>query len=121
MTVVASAARRREILRDRDAAEILVAEKGLQRDRGRDLARLDQGRRDLVDPPVQVFEEMLRLQEVRDPVIGVVVDQDRAEQRLLGIDVAGRGAVLRLGGFEAGDQGVRLSHPALRKGVEETT
>jgi hypothetical protein len=43
------------------------------------------------------------------------------EEGLFGIDVAGRGAVLLVDGFEAGDQGVRLSHPALRKGVEETT
>ena len=100
-------------MRDRDAAEILVAEKGLQGDRGRDLAGLDEARGDLVDAPVQVLEEMAGLEEVRDPVIGVVVDEDGAEQRLLGVDVVRRDPILRLGGFEAGDQGVG-GHPALQ-------
>ena len=105
----------REILRDRDAAEILVAQEGLHGDRGRDLAGLDQARRDLVDAPVQGLEEVRRLEEVRDAVIGVVVDEDRAQQRLLGLDVVGRDAILRLGGLEAGDQGVGGGHLALRK------
>ncbi len=86
-----------EILRDREAAEIGVPEIGLQRDRGRDLARLDQARRDLVDAPVQILVEVLREQEIRDAVIGLVVDEHRADQSLLGFDVARResiGAVL---------------------------
>jgi hypothetical protein len=36
---------------------------------------------------VQRLEEMRRLEEVRDPVEGVVVDQDRAQQRLLRLDI----------------------------------
>ena len=38
------------------------------------------------------LEEMLRLEEVGDPVERLVVDEDRAEQRLLGLDVVRRGA-----------------------------
>ena len=104
-----------EILRDGDAAEVLVAQEGLQGDRGRDLAGLDQARRDLVDPPVQILEEVAGLEEVGDAVKGVVVDQDRAEQGLFGLDVAGRRPELRLGGLETGDQGVGGGHLALRR------
>jgi hypothetical protein len=104
----------REVLRNRDAAEILVAEKGLERDRRRDLAGLDEGRRDLVDAPVQILEEVRGLEEVRDPVIGVVVDQNRTEQGLLGIDVVRRYPILRLRGLQAGNQGIG-SHRALRR------
>ena len=75
-----------EILRHGDAAEIVLAEKGLQRDRRRDLAGADQRAGDLVDAAVDFLDEMLRLEEVGDAVEGVVVDQDRAEQRLLGLD-----------------------------------
>ena len=43
--------------------------------------------RHLVDAAVQLLGEMLGFEEVRDPVERVVVDEDRAEQRLLGLDV----------------------------------
>ncbi len=58
-------------------------------------AALDQPRHGLEDPAVDRLVEMLRPQELRDPVIGLVVDQDRAEQRLLGFDVVGLGAEAR--------------------------
>ena len=45
------------------------------------------------------LEEMLRLEEVGNPVERLVVDEDGAEQRLLGLDVMRRGAVLRRGRF----------------------
>ena len=45
---------------------------------------------DLEDAAVDLLREMLGVQEVRDAVEGVVVDQDGAEQRLLGLDVVGR-------------------------------
>ena len=104
-----------EILRDRDAAEVLIAQEGLHGDRGRDLAGLDQARRDLVDPPVQILDEVAGLEEVGDAVIGIVIDQDRAQQGLFGLDIAGRRPKLRLGGLETGDQGVGGGHLALRK------
>ena len=77
----------REILRHREPADIVLAQPGLQRHRGGDLAGPDQGAGHLEDAAVNLLAEMLRLQEVRDPVEGVVVDEDGAEQRLLGLDV----------------------------------
>ena len=68
-----------EILRDGDRPPRSWSPRKVFRVIGRrDLAGLDEARRDLVDPPVQVLEEMLGLEEVGDPVIGVVVDEDRA-------------------------------------------
>ena len=60
-----------------------------------DLAHADQFAGDLEDLAVQRLVEMRRLQEIRDAVEGVVVDQDRAEQRLLGLDIVRRLAVER--------------------------
>jgi hypothetical protein len=50
--------------------------------------------------------EMSRLQEVRHAIERVVVDQDRAEQRLLRVDVVGLDPVLANGGFEPGDESI---------------
>ena len=52
---------------------------------------------ELVDLLMDRLEEMLRLQKIGDPVERLVVDQDGAEQRLLGLDVVRRAAVLRRG------------------------
>ncbi len=52
---------------------------------------------DLVDDAMHRLEEMLRLEEIRDPVEGLVVDEDRAEQRLLGLDVLRRLPVVLVG------------------------
>ena len=49
----------RKILRHADAAEIVLAEKGLQRDRRRELARADHRSRDLEDAPMDLLDEML--------------------------------------------------------------
>ena len=86
----------REILRNGDAAEIVIAKVRLQRDRRGELAGADQRSRDLIDAAMNFLDEMLDLQKIRDAVIGVVVDEDRAEQRLLGFDIRGRNAI---GGF----------------------
>ena len=93
MTVVASAARRARYCETVTPPRSGVAEKGLQGDRRRDLAGLDEAGRDLVDAPVQLLEEMLRLEEVGDAVKGVVVDEDGPEKRLLGVDVVRRDPV----------------------------
>ena len=50
----------------------------------------------LVDLPVQRVEEVPRLEEIRDAVERLVVDQDRAEQRLLDLDVVRALTVQRL-------------------------
>ena len=85
----------REILLHVDPAEIVFAEERLQRDRRGEFSRADQRARDLVDAAMDFLDEMLGLQEVGDAVPGVVVDQDRAEQRLLGLDVGGGRAIGR--------------------------
>ena len=67
-----------------------VLEEGPERDRRRLLARGDQLRQRLVDLLVQRVVEVVRLEEARDAVVRLVVDEDGAEQRLLGLDVVGR-------------------------------
>ena len=86
-----------QILRYRDTAEVVIAQEGLERDRRRDLAGAHQRRRDLEDPSMDFLAEVIRNEEVRHTVEGVVVDQDGAEQRLLGLYVMRRLAE-RLGG-----------------------
>ena len=49
----------------------------------------------VVDATVHREEEMLRQQEGADQAGGLVVDQQRTQQRLLGFEVARRGAVAR--------------------------
>ena len=89
-----------EILRHRHAAEIVVAEERLERDRRRQLARPDQRSGDLEDAAMDLLDEMLAPEEVGNAVERVIVDEDRAEQRLLGLEIVRRraiGAILRLG------------------------
>ena len=67
-----------EIVRDRHVADLLVGrQEGLDRHRIGDLAHADQFAGDLEDLAVQRLVEMRRLQEIRDAVEGVVVDEDR--------------------------------------------
>ncbi len=42
------------------------------------------------DAAVDGIGEMLRREELRDALIGLVIGQQRAEQRLFGLEVAGR-------------------------------
>ena len=58
-----------------------------QRDRRRLLADVDELARRLVDLLVQRIEEMVRLEERGDAIHRLVVDEDGAEQRLLGLKV----------------------------------
>ena len=81
----------------------VLLEQALERDRVGELAAPDRLDAALEDPGVDRLEEMLGAQELADAVIGVVVDQDGAEQRLLGLDVVrldaeGAGFVGRQGG-----------------------
>ena len=79
-----------EILRDCQFANWrLRSEEGLERDRGGMLPGLDQLAHHLEQLAMQRLEEMRGLQEARDPVEGLVIDEDRAEQSLLGFDVVG--------------------------------
>ena len=89
----------RQILGHGDAAEVVLAEERLQGDRRRELAGANHRARDLEDAAVDLLDEMLASEEIRDAVERVVVDEDRAEQRLLGLEIMRRrpiGTVLRL-------------------------
>ena len=70
----------REVLADRHAADVgLGRQERLQRHRRRDLAHPDQAAGGLVDRLMHRLEEVLRLQEIRNPIERVVVDQDGAQ------------------------------------------
>ena len=64
----------------------------LERRHRRELAEPDELGAGLEDAPMQLLAKMLWLQKVRDAVEGVVVDEERAEQRLLGLDIVRRDA-----------------------------
>ena len=77
-----------EILRDGQLANgRLRVEERLQRDRRGVLAGLDQLGHDLEKAAMQGLEKVVRLQKARNAVKGFVVDQNRAKQCLLGLDV----------------------------------
>ncbi len=85
----------REILRDRQVADLVVGlEEGLD---GYGVGRLphaDDFARDLENPAMQRLIEVDGLQEVRDAVIGVVIDENSAEQRLLRFQIVRRLAIM---------------------------
>ena len=88
-----------EILRDRHAGDIDIGrQEGLQRHRRGELAGADQAARDVVDLLVDGLEEMFRLQKIGDAVKRFVIDEDRAQQRLLRLDIVRSNAIGR-GGF----------------------
>ncbi len=96
MIVSAARARRREILRAVELAQRLVLVEGdLEGQVVGEPALLDQAHHRAENPAVHGLVEVLRPQVLRDPVVGLVVDQDRAEQRLLGLDVVRLGAEAR--------------------------
>ena len=84
-------------------------QEGLDGDRRGDLVGADELAGDLEDRLVHRLEEVLRLEEIGDPVEGFVVDQDGAEQRLLRLDVLWRGAI-GLVGRVVGDRANRECH-----------
>ena len=97
--VVASLARRARYCGTVTPPTIMFAEESLERDRRRELAGADQRAGDLENAAMNFLDEMLASEEVRNAVERVVVDEDRAEQRLLGLEVVRRraiGALLRL-------------------------
>ncbi len=84
-------------MRNGDVADLFVGrQEGLDRDRIGDLAHADDVAGDFEDLPVQRLVKMRGLEEVGHPVIGVVVHQDGAEQRLFGLDVVRRFAIVLL-------------------------
>ena len=114
LTMVSAAwARLPEVARPVQLAQGRVfLEQALERHRVGQLPAPDRLGAALEDPGVHRLEEMLGAQELAHPVIGVVVDQDGAEQRLLGLDVVrldaeGAGVVGRQGGRLLRDLGWR--------------
>ena len=77
-----------DFLQDLGALEL-----GFQGHRVGELARLDAPRDGVVDAAVDRVGEMLRRKKLRDTLIGFVVCQQRAEQRLLRLQVGGRQAL----------------------------
>ena len=87
-----------EELREIGGAADLVEDAGmlefrLQGDAVGELALLDPARDGLVDAAMDRVREMLGDEEFRDALIGLVVRQQRAEQRLFGLQVRGRQAL----------------------------
>ena len=89
-----------------------TAQEGLERNDGGELSRADQLSANLVDAPVQLLGKMLRAQEVRHAVERVVVEQQRAKQRLLRFDIMRRDA--RHGLSRLGD----LIQSSARQGID---
>ncbi|MCY1519416.1 hypothetical protein D9M68_541660 [compost metagenome] len=85
----------RKVLRDGQVADLFVGlEEGLDGDGVRGLAHADDVTGNLEDLAVQRLVQMHGLQEVRDAIEGVVVDEDRAEQSLFGFKVVRRLAIV---------------------------
>ncbi len=103
----------RQIALNRDAfGQFHAAQKGLERNDGGQLSRADQLSANLIDAPVQLLGKMLRAQEVRHAVERVVVEQQRAKQRLLRFDIMRRDA--RRGLSRLGD----LIQSSARQGID---
>src|ERR1051326_7922571 len=74
----------REVLASVKAGDVEVrGQEGLERDRRRGLAGAHQRADVLVDLLMQRLEEVLWLEEVGDAIERLVIDENRAEQRLL--------------------------------------
>jgi hypothetical protein len=66
-------------------------------------ALLDQPRQRVVELAVKRVGEVLALQELADPMVGGVVDQDRAQESLLGLEILRGQAEVRF--FDTREQG----------------
>ena len=87
-----------EILARRQSGDVDVGrQERLQRDRRRELAGADQAARDVEDLRMDRLEEMLRLEKIGDAIKRLVIDEDRAQQRLLRLDIVRCGAIGRRG------------------------
>ena len=81
----------RQILVDRKPGDVGVdRQERLQRHRRREFVGADKSTGQLENALMDRFEEMLRFEEVGNAVERLVIDEDRAEQRLLGLDIVRR-------------------------------
>ena len=77
-------------MEDREIAHLAFGrQEGLHRYGIGHLADANEVSRDLIDATMQRLEEMGWLEEVRYPVKGIVIDQDRAQQRLFRFNIMG--------------------------------
>ena len=85
-----------EVLGKRQSGDVgLSGQEGLQRHRRCQLAGANETARDVVDLLMNRLEEMLRLEKIADAIERLVVDQNRAQEGLLGLDIVRCGAVGR--------------------------
>ncbi len=88
--VTAEPAESRQIARAADVHQRLVAlEIGFQRHRRCKLAAVYELRGGLVNPGVYRFEEMVWQEEILNLAERVIVDQNRAQKGLFGLDIVG--------------------------------
>ena len=81
-------------MRERHPGDVDVGgEECLQRDRRGELAHANEAARDVVDLAVNGLEEMLRFEKIRNAIECLVIDENSAEQSLLGFDIMGSGAI----------------------------
>ena len=90
MMVVASAARRARYWASQSGDVDLGGQERLQRHRGRELTGADQATSNVVGLLVDRLEEMLGFEEIADPIERLVVDEDRAQEGLLRLDIVRR-------------------------------
>ena len=92
MIVVASAASRARYWLTRETPDVDAGvEERLERDRRGELSGADQIARELIDLLMDWLEEVRRLEKIRNPIKGLVVDQDSAQQRLFRLDIVRSG------------------------------
>ena len=83
----------RQILIDRQAGDVEVRrQKCLQRHRRGGLAGANEPAGEFENALMDRLEEMLRLEEIGNAIERLVIDQNGAEQRLLGLDIVRRRA-----------------------------
>ena len=101
----------REILCNRHVADLFVGrQEVLDGDRVGSLAHADDVAGDLEDLPVQMLVEMDGFQEVGNAVVGIIVNEDGAKQGLLRLDIAGRFAIMLVGGSNGGELARNFVH-----------
>jgi hypothetical protein len=90
-----------EVLGERQSGDIdLGRQECFQRHRRRQLAGPYQAAANVVDLLMNRLEEVLRLEEIGNAIERLVIDEDRAQERLFRFDVVRRGTVSRRGGFQ---------------------
>ena len=89
----------RQILIDGQPGNVEVGrQERLERHRRRQLSGADQPAGKLEDALMDALEEMLRLEEIGNAIKRLVIDEDSAQQRLLGLDIVRRRAECRFRG-----------------------